>query len=690
MRRERAGRLTVCATLAVVGLVAATSACGTPAAPPSRPAEPVSGLDMAGYDQSVRPQDDLYRYTNGGWLQKTQIPPDMSQYGSFSMLSQRAEDDQRTLIEQAGSDATGANDGNASNEQKISDLYASFMDTARLDQLKATPLTPYFAAVDQLGSPADLVRHLGDIQHFDASNPIGLSVSQDSKDATRYVTNVSQDGLSLPDRDYYLSKDPKQAAIRDQFRAYVAKMLTLAGQPDPAGSAAHILDLETQLAKAQWSAVRNRDALATYNKFTVADATKATGLDWASYLTAAGITQPDLVLSQPSYFSTLNGLLTGVPLETWKQYLRWRLIADFAPYLSSDFVDARFDFVGRVLDGRQQNRDRWRRGVAAVNKAMGEALGQLYVHKYFTPEAKQRADQLVRNIIGAYQTSINNLDWMSPPTKVAAKEKLTKLAVKIGYPDRWKDFGALRVTRDDLVGNVDRAARLDHQRSLDKLGRPMDRGEWFMTPQTVNAYYNPTMNEIVFPAAILQPPFFNADADQAVNYGAIGGVIGHEISHGFDDQGRRYDGDGNLRDWMAPADAAAFTAKTQALVAQYNKYSPLPGTHINGELTLGENIADLSGLTVAHRAYLAALGGAQAPVMNGFTGDQRFFLGYAQVWREKERDESLRSSLLTDPHSPGEFRTDGVLPNVDAFYQAFNVKPGDRLFRQPQDRIHIW
>jgi predicted metalloendopeptidase len=690
MRRERAGRLTVCATFAVVGLVAATSACGTPAAPPGRPAQPVSGLDLAGYDRSVRPQDDLYRFANGLWLQKTQIPPDMADYGSFSMLSQRAEQDQRTLIEQAGTDAAAGNDGNTSNEQKISDLYASFMDTARLDQLKATPLAPYFAAVDQLSSPADLVHHLGDIQHFDASNPIGLSISQDARDATHYITAVSQSGLSLPDRDYYLSSDPKQAAVRDQFRAYVAKMLTMAGQPDPAGSAQRILDLETQLAKVQWSAVRNRDALATYNKFSVADATKATGLDWASYLTGAGINQPNLVVSQPSYFSALSGLLTSVPLDTWKQYLRWHLVADYAPYLSSDFVDTRFDFMGRVLDGRQQNRERWRRGVTAVNKEMGEALGQLYVRRFFTPEAKQRADQLVRNIIGAYQTSIDNLDWMSPPTKAAAKEKLSKLAVKIGYPDRWKDYGALRVTRDDLIGNLDRGERLSHQRSLDKLGKPVDRAEWFMTPQTVNAYYNPTMNEIVFPAAILQPPFFNADADQAVNYGAIGGVIGHEISHGFDDQGRRYDGDGNLRDWMAPADAAAFTAKTKALAALYTTFSPLPGTHINGELTLGENIADLSGLTVAHRAYLAALGGAPAPVMDGFTGEQRFFLGFAQIWRDKERDESLRSSLLTDPHSPGEFRADGVVPNVDAFYQAFDVKAGDRLFRQPQDRIHIW
>jgi predicted metalloendopeptidase len=603
------------------------------------------------------------------------------------MLSQRAEEDQRTLIEGAES-SNGAPDG--SNQRKIGDLYASFMDTARLDQLKATPLAPYFAAVDQLNTPTDLIRHLGDIERFNASDPISIGVTQDAKDATHYVTEASQGDLGMPDRDYYLSPDPKMAAIRDKYRAYVAKMLTLAGQPDADATAGRVLALETELARAQWTNVQNRDAVASYNKFTVTSATRSTGLDWADYLAAAGMTQPDLVISQPSYFSTLSGLLTSVPLDTWKQYLRWNLIRDHAPYLSQDFVDARFDFVGRTLGGRQQNRERWRRGITAVNTAMGEALGQLYVGRYFTPAAKQRADTLVQNILGAYRTSIDNLDWMSPPTKVAAKDKLAKLAVKIGYPDKWKDYGSLRVDRADLIGNLDRAARLAYQRDLDKLGKPVDRGEWFMTPQTVNAYYNPSMNEIVFPAAILQPPFFNANADDAVNYGGIGGVIGHEISHGFDDQGRHYDGDGNLREWMAPADIAAFTAKTQALVAQYNGYAPLPGTHINGALTLGENIADLSGLTVANRAYVASLGGKQPPVLDGFTGAQRFFLGYAQIWRSKERDESLRDSLLTDPHSPGQFRTNGVLPNVDAFYQAFNVHVGDSLFRTPQDRIHIW
>jgi putative endopeptidase len=683
----RIGRLARPRGAAVVMVAAVAVVAGCATARPPAPPPVVSGLDLASYDRAVRPTDDLYRFANGGWLRDTQIPPDMSEYGAFSMLGQRAENDQRTLVEQAEQDTRAPAD---SIQRKIGDLYASFMDTARLDQLRTAPLAPYFAAVDALRTPDDLVRHLGDIQRFGASNPIGLGVNQDAKDATRYVVDVSQGGISLPDQDYYLSADPKMATIRNQYRAYVAKMFTLAGQPDPDGAAGRVLDLETRLAKAQWSNVRNRDPLATYNRFTVADASKATGIDWAAYLTAAGVSQPDLVIDQPSFFTTLGQLVRTVPMDTWRQYLRWQLISDHAPFLSSDFVDTRFEFVGKVLGGREQNRERWRRGIAAVNIAMGEALGQLYVQRYFTPKAKQRADELVRNILRAYQSSIDTLDWMSPPTKAAAKYKLAKLAVKIGYPAQWKDFGALHISRDDLVGNMDRAARLEHQRALDKLGKPVDRGEWFMTPQTVNAYYNATMNEIVFPAAILQPPFFDQNADDAVNYGAIGAVIGHEMSHGFDDQGRRYDGDGNLRDWMAPEDAAAFTKKTQALSAQYNGYSPLPGLHVNGELTLGENIADLSGLTVAYRAYQASRAGNPAPVMDGFTGDQRFFLGYGQIWRSKQRAEALRVSLLTDPHSPGEYRANGVVSNVDGFYQAFDVRPGDKLYKAPADRIHIW
>lgn len=680
MRRSWARR---CAVLVGAMAVGASAACGSPAPPPP----PTSGLDLAGFDRGVRPQDDTYAFVNGAWLRNTQIPPDMSEYGSFTQLALRSEENQHTLIEDAAKDG-----GDDPDRRKIGDLFASFMDTQHLDQLGAQPLQADFAAIDKLTTPQDLLKHLGEIQKFGESNPIGLGVEQDSKDATRYITSVSQGGTALPDRDYYLSGDPKMVSIRDQYRAYVAKMLRLAALPDPDGAAGRVLDLETKLAQAKWSKVQNRDALATYNKFTIPDATKATGIDWSGYLAAAGVTdQPTMVIGQPSFFSALSGLLTSVPMDTWKDYLRWQEIADYAPYLSTEFVDTRFDFVGKVLGGREQNRERWRRGVAAVNNSMGEALGKLYVQRYFPPEAKQRADALVRNIINAYRGSINNLDWMSPATKKAAEDKLDKLAVKIGYPNKWRDYASLDIRRDDLVGNMKRTSRFEHQIALDKLGKPVDREEWFMDPQTVNAYYSPSMNEIVFPAAILQSPFFDPRADDAVNYGAIGGVIGHEISHAFDDQGSKYDGDGNLRDWWTPEDAARFKAKTAALVAQYGAYRPVPDATLNGELTLGENIADLSGLTVSHRAYQASLpAGAPGPVIDGFTGEQRFFMGYAQIWRSKERDESLRQSLRTDPHSPGQYRTNGVLPNVDAFYQAFDVKPTDRMYKAPADRIHIW
>jgi predicted metalloendopeptidase len=685
------GRLSLLAWLAALALVAGCANAQHGGGAPPAPA--TSGLELPGYDRSVRPTDDLYRFANGTWLRTTHIPPDLSEIGSFTTLSLQSQAEQRTLIEQAA--RTGRDDSYhdptvAANARKIGDLYASFMDSARLDRLGAAPLRPYFAAVDALTKPADLLRHLGAIQRFGATNPIGLTVDQDAKDATRYITDVFQDGLSLPDRDYYLSNDQKMVDIRTRYRAYMVKMLGLAGLPDPDGTAARVLDLETKLAAASWTNVQNRDAQATYNKFTLADATDRTGIDWSGYLDAAGVHQPVLDIAQPSYFSGLAGLLRDVGLDTWKQYLKWHLIEDYAPYLSAEFVNTRFDFVGKVLGGRQQNAERWRRGVTAVNSAMGEALGQLYVQKYFPPGAKQRADALVRQIMGAYRASIDGLDWMGPQTKRVAKQKLDKMAVKIGYPSKWKDYSSLVVRRDDLVGNLDRAARLQHQRALDKLGKPVDRTEWFMTPQTVNAYYSPAMNEIVFPAAILQRPFFDPKADDAVNYGAIGSVIGHEISHAFDDQGSKYDAEGNLRDWWTPADAKAFKAKTQALVAQYNSYEPLPGLHINGELTLGENIADLSGLTVADRAYQASLAGRPAPTLDGFTGQQRFFLGFAQIWRTKERPESERMSLLTDEHSPGEFRCDGVVPNVDAFYTAFGVKPGDKLYKPPGQRIHIW
>ncbi|HSZ28301.1 MAG TPA: M13 family metallopeptidase, partial [Pseudonocardiaceae bacterium] len=460
---------------------------------------------------------------------------------------------------------------------------------------------------------------------------------------------------------------------------------------NPDAAAGHVFTVENRLAEMQWTAVQNRDATATYNKFTVADATTQTpGLDWKTYLDAAGVHTTDFIVAEPSFFTALGAALTTVPLADWKSYLKFKLIDGLAPYLSNDFVTARFEFHSRDLAGQQAMSPRWKRGVAAVNSTMGDLLGQRYVQRYFPPDAKQRIDALVSKLIATYRSSIDGLDWMSTATKAQAKDKLSKLAVKIGYPSEWKDYSKLRVTRDDLVGNVVRSAQLEYQRDLDRLGKPVDRAEWFTTPQTVNAFYNPSRNDITFPAAILQPPFFDAAADDAVNYGGIGAVIGHEISHAFDDQGRKYDGTGNLRDWWTPQDVQRFTARTTALAAQYSAYEPLPGEHINGELTLGENIADLSGLTVALRAYRLSLGGRPAAVMDGFTGEQRFFLGWAQVWRGKIRDKELREEMLSDPHSPNEFRANGVVSNLPEYYAAFDVKQGDKLFRPPDQRVKIW
>jgi putative endopeptidase len=670
------------ATLAATAAVCLSGA-GCAGAPPA----PRSGLQLPGYDRGVRPQDDLYQFANGTWQDRTVIPADLSEYGAFVQLALRAQQDQRGIAEQARADTASSDP----DQRKIGDLYASFMDTDRTNQLGATPLKPDLSAISALNSPGDLVSYLGRMQRYGGSNPIGLGVSQDPKDATSYVTEADQSGLSLPNRDYYLDTDAKSVAVRAQYVTYVAAMWRLAGLPDPDGAAANILGFETQLARAQWTEVQNRDTIATYNKFTVPGAAKATpGLDWAALLSAAGIDARQLVIDQPSYFAALGTMLTSVPGNTWKQYLQWQAISDDAPYLSEAFVNTRFDFVGRVLGGRQRNTERWRRGVTAVNTAMGNALGRLYADRYFTAAARQRATDLADTLIKAYRGSIQKLDWMSPPTKAAAEAKLDKLAVKIGYPSTWKDYSSLVIKRDDLVGNMRRASAVAQAREVAKLGRPVDREEWFMTPQTVNAYYNPSMNEIVFPAAILRPPFFDAGADDATNYGAIGAVMGHEISHAFDDQGRLYDGDGNLRDWWTPSDVTAFKAKTQALVARYNSFSPGPGERVNGALTLGENIADLSGLTVAYRAYRASLGTGTAPVLDGFTGAQRFFLGFAQIWRSRVRPEQLHAQLLTDPHSPSRFRVDGVVPDVDAFYGAWGVKPGDKMYLPPEQRIHIW
>jgi putative endopeptidase len=663
-------------------LVWAVTACaGAPPAPLK------SGLTLSGYDRQVRPQDDLFTFANGQWLRSTQIPADRSRYGAFQMVDDQAQQHLRSIVE----DSAARHGPAGSPDQQIGDFYTSFMDTARLDALGAAPLKASLARIDALASPTDVVRYLGASVADGTSSPIALSIDQDSRNASAYIPGVSQSGLTLPNRDYYLKSDPQFVTIRDQLRTYTARMLGLAGVADPDAAARQVIGVENRLAQIQWTAAQDRDATATYNKFSIADATAGTpGLDWKTYLDAAGVPAGDFIIAEPSFFTALGTALTAVPLADWKFYLKFRIIDDLSPYLSNDFVTARFEFRGRDLAGQQEQRPRWKRGVTAVDDAMGDLLGQRYAQRYFPSDNKRRIDALVTKLIDAYRSSINGLDWMSDSTKAEARDKLSKLNVKIGYPKKWKDYSKLRVARDDLVGNEVRASQVEYQRTLDRLGKPVDRDEWFTTPQTVNAYYQPTRNDITFPAAILQPPFFDVNADDAVNYGGIGAVIGHEISHAFDDQGRKFDGTGNLRDWWTPQDVQRFTTKATALAAQYSAYEPLPGEHINGELTLGENIADLSGLTVAMRAYRLSLGGRPAAVMDGFTGEQRFFLGWAQVWRGKTRDQELRVELLSDPHSPDEFRADGVVSNLAEYYTAFGVKQGDKLFRLPDQRVKFW
>jgi predicted metalloendopeptidase len=521
-------------------------------------------------------------------------------------------------------------------------------------------------------------------------------VHQDARDSTKYVFDLDQDGLGLPDRDYYLQNDARLNRVRSQYGQHIEKMLTLAKDPNAAGNARDILALERALAKVQWTKVQNRDPVKTYNKIEFAGLARlAPGYDWNAYLADAGVSgkADSLIISQPSYITGFNRILHTTPLPVWKAYFRWHLLSDFAPYLGKDFVDEHFALYGAALRGIEQNEPRWKRGIKLIDRSIGEGLGKLYVAEYFPPESKVRMDQLVRNLLEAYKADIDGLEWMGPATRRKAQEKLAKFTAKIGYPDKWRDYSALQITNGDLVGNVMRAQAFEYNRNLHKLGQPIDRTEWEMTPQTLNAYYEPEKNEIVFPAAILHPPLFNSNAEDAVNYGAIGGVIGHEISHGFDDQGSQYDGDGNLLSppgWFTTADLDQFKARTRALVAQYAAYAPVPGFPINGELTLGENIADNAGLAIAYKAYRLSLGGRSSPVIDGLTGDQRLFMGWAQSWRCKTRESQAILWIKADPHSPEQFR--GMLPQMNqaAFYDAFGIKPGDKMYLPPENRVSLW
>jgi predicted metalloendopeptidase len=524
--------------------------------------------------------------------------------------------------------------------------------------------------------------------------PFDFGIHQDNKDSTKYVADIGQGGLGMPDRDYYLKADDKKLAdTKAKYQQHVEKMLGMAGDKNAAANAKAIVDFETELAKVQWTKVELRDPIKAYNKVNLADMGKtAPGFDWKTWLDTTGIAAKAsyVIVGQPTYLKGFVEVSNKTSLDTWKAYLSLHLIESYGSFLSKNFADERFDFYGRTLSGVKEQEPRWKRGVGAVERAQGEALGKLYVAEHFPAERKARMEELVKNLLAAYKQSIDKLDWMSPATKKEAQAKLATFNPKIGYPNKWKDYSALTVKRDDLVGNVMRSRVVEADRELNKLGKPIDRDEWGMTPQTINAYYNPEMNEIVFPAAILQPPFFDANADDAVNYGGIGAVIGHEISHGFDDQGAQYDGKGNLRDWWTASDHKNFKAKTTALVNQYNAFEPLPGYHVNGELTLGENIADNSGLAIAAKAYRLSLKGKKAPVIDGLTGEQRLYMGWAQVWRSKMREQQQIVQVKTDPHSPGQYRANGTLRNQPGFYDAFSVKQGDKMYLAPKDRVIIW
>jgi predicted metalloendopeptidase len=649
-----------------------------------------SGIATEYIDPSVRPQNDFFAYLNGKWLQTVQIPADQASWGSFDQLYENSLAQLRGIIEQTA--AKGGAPG--TDEQRIGDFYASFMDEARLEQLGIAPLKGELdkiaALKDKAGLPA-LLAHLGKIG---VNVPFDFGIHQDNKDSTRYVADIGQGGLAMPDRDYYLkADDAKLADAKAKYRQYAEKVLAMAGDENAAASANAIVDFETELAKIQWTKVELRDPIKAYNKVKLADMDKlAPGIGWKSWLDAAGLSGKTsyVIVGQPTYLKALAQVSDKTPLETWKAYLAMHLIDAYGGYLSKNFVDARFDFHSKTLAGVEEIEPRWKRGVGAVERAQGEALGKLYVAQYFPPERKARMEALVKNLLAAYKESINKLDWMSPATRKEAQAKLAKFTPKIGYPNKWKDYSKLVVKRDDLVGNVMRARVVAADREVDKLGKPIDRDEWGMTPQTVNAYYNPEMNEIVFPAAILQPPFFDANADDAVNYGGIGAVIGHEISHGFDDQGAQYDGNGNLRDWWTRADHKNFKAKTAMLVKQYSAFEPVPGYHVNGELTLGENIADNSGLAIAAKAYRISLKGKPAPVIDGLSGEQRLYMGWAQVWRAKMREQQTIAQIKADPHSPDAFRANGSLRNQPGFYEAFGVKPGDKMYLAPKDRVIIW
>lgn len=647
-----------------------------------------SGINTAELDPGVRPQDDLFRHVNGKWMERTEIPADKARWGSFIQLAEESEKAVRAIILEAQTAEPGTE------ERKVGDLYASFIDEERIEQLGVTPLAADLASVDAVTSIQVLLSTLGRLERAGVAGAFQLHVDNDPGNPERYLVFIEQAGLGLPDESYY--REEKFASIREAYLAFLVRMFGLAGFTDAASRAKRVFDLETELASHHWDNVESRDSEKTYNLKTWGQLSAlCAGADldlWLDGIDAPAGSFDEVVVRQPSFVTGLAEALTENRLDAWRDWLRWQVIRSSAAYLSSEFIDANFDFYGHTLTGAPQIRDRWKRGVSLVEAALGEAVGRIYVERHFKPSAKQSMDVLVGHLIEAYRQSITKLEWMTDETQRRALEKLDKFTPKIGYPVKWRDYSSLAIKPDDLIANVRATSEFEFQRELGKIGKPLDRDEWFMTPQTINAYYNPGFNEIVFPAAILQFPFFDEGRDAAANYGAIGAVIGHEIGHGFDDQGSKYDGDGRLTDWWTESDRAAFEERTKSLIEQYNALAPkqIPDHHVNGALTIGENIGDLGGLSIAWKAYLLSLNGLEQPVIDGLTGAERFFLSWAQAWQLKLRDEEAVRLMAIDPHSPNEFRCNQIISNIDEFYTAFGVTEGDALWLDPDKRVTIW
>ena len=646
-----------------------------------------SGVELTGMDSSVRPQDDYYAYANGTWLKETEIPADQFGWGSYMTLRDNSLTHLKVIVNEVAGDVE---DSEAA--AKIGNYYNAYLDEDQIEVLGMGPLEALFTEIDSLEDHAALARWFGENNELNIDGPFNIGIGQDDKDSTKYVIFVVQSGLGLPDRDYYFDDSERGLELRNGYIAFIGNLLEVSGYEDAAGAAQRIMALETNLAESHWNKEDNRDVDKIYNKTRHDDLSNLlSNFDIDGYFAGVGSgPQNYVIVSQPSYLEAVNAMFLEIDLDTWKEYARINTIFAFANFLHKDVVDAQFEFINKTLLGAEEQKPRWQRAISSLNGNMGELLGQFYVEKHFPPVAKERMVEMLHYLSLAYADSIKNIEWMSEETKEKALEKLSKFTPKVGYPDEWRDYSSLEISADDLVGNIRNARRFNHYRQIDKLGKPIDRNEWFLPPQTVNAYYNPSLNEIVFPAAYLQPPNFQVDAENAYNYGAIGVTIGHEIGHGFDDQGSKYDGDGNLKSWWTDEDRANFEERTKRLVEQFSQFEALPGLFVNGEFTLGENIGDLGGTAIALKAYRMSLQGKESPVIDGFTGEERFFLGMAQSSRILWREELIELLIKSDPHSPDEYRVNGVMPNVDDFYETYGVVKGDALYRPAEERVRIW